>query len=102
MKINIKKKYRSYMIITVAAALILGALALRHAVFSVVNIIAYIIFLIYFCKNIKQNTPARTSVIYILTYSICNVFSLLLAVLVILALIATAGTDTFNEIIATL
>ncbi len=100
--LKIKKNYRVYMAVTVISSVILGILALRHAIFSVVNVVAYGIFLIYFCKNMKQDAPKKTSIIYITAYSICNIFSLLLAVLVILALIATAGTDTFTEIISTL
>lgn len=95
-------KTKSYCVFTLLFTIILTVLIYFHAVVSFFNVVIAVIFMVYFNKfhKNKARKPLRYS--YVFAMLCCNLISVLVAILIVTALLATIGTNDFWKLIKTL
>ena len=98
---NFRISEKKFAFWTIAISLVMNAGAFIHVAVSIMNVLFYVLSLIAYFKYIRNpKTLKRTSAVYVVIFTLTNLFSIFSLMALVLALIMSAcGYLDFQELI---
>lgn len=97
-----EKKRKIYIVFTLATSIIFTATTIIHAGTSAANIILGVIFVVEYAKYANSSVSKFKKILYGILIGLCNIFSLLVFILVAFGIFSAIGTEKIIELINTL